>query len=405
MIIGRTFSINTANAILQPFPKTWGDNVDEFQGWCDTGENARGRVTNNCLISWYHGTRFANLSKYTWLHSSLHQKGECFKDWQVMVGPSQTPLGGAATIESAVRSVLSPRLAHKTGLNRQKIITFLSHSVAPRQGNKTAHKTGRILLHRCHIFVAHKNSWTLTGKGLLPCCHISVAPQNSHFANATGWYPIKFHLFTCTPLLLPPILSNLLTRPPTLEAAHFLLSALHKISDFDQNKHAPILSNAFLSCPCFSSIGHWYFWIDFMLFWNPFAKEVLSSNIRVGRKFLLIAKPPRKDFCSFFFTKITHFLTIFFYFDCFVRKTETWKEGGWILKVFVLPFLFLGGRVSSFDEMCPPLSGAEKVTSRMEDLRDTCYPIFKENLDKLQRPFDCSCCAFDVRNFPAFLFA
>ena len=301
MIIGRTGSINTANAILQPFPKTWGDNVDEFQGWCDTGENARGRVTNNCLISWYHGTRFANLSKYTWLLSSLHQKGECFKDWQVMVGPSQTPLGGAATIESAVRSVLSPRLAHKTGLNRQKIITFLSHSVAPRQGNKTAHKTGRILLHRCHIFVAHKNSWTLTGNGLLPCCHISVAPQNSHFANATGWYPIKFHLFTCTPLLLPPILSNLPTRPLTLEAAHFLLSALHKISDFDQNKHAPILSNAFLSCPCFSSIGHWYFWIDFMLFWNPFAKEVLSSNIRVGRKFLLIAKPPRKDFCSFFF--------------------------------------------------------------------------------------------------------
>ena len=140
MIIGRTGSINTANAILQPFPKTWGDNVDEFQGWCDTGENARGRVTNNCLISWYHGTRFANLSKYTWLLSSLHQKGECFKDWQVMVGPSQTPLGGAATIESAVRSVLSPRLAHKTGLNRQKIITFLSHFVdkATKQPTKQA---------------------------------------------------------------------------------------------------------------------------------------------------------------------------------------------------------------------------------------------------------------------------
>ena len=31
MIIGRTGSINTANAILQPFPKTWGDNVDKFK--------------------------------------------------------------------------------------------------------------------------------------------------------------------------------------------------------------------------------------------------------------------------------------------------------------------------------------------------------------------------------------
>ena len=99
-----------------------------------------GKITNNCLISWYHGTRFANLSKYTWLLSSLYQKGECFKDWQVMVGPSQTPLGGAATIESAVRSVLSPRLAHKTGLNRQKIITFLSHFVdkATKQPTKQA---------------------------------------------------------------------------------------------------------------------------------------------------------------------------------------------------------------------------------------------------------------------------
>ena len=124
-------------------------------------------------------------------------------------------------------------------------------------------------------------------------------------------------------------------------------------------------------------------------------KEVSSHSKATKAIFLFV----------FFFTKITNFLTIFFYFDCFVRKTETWKEGGWILKVFVLPFLFLGGRVSSFDEMCPPLSGVEKVTSRMEDLRDTCYPIFKENLDKLQRPFDCSCCAFDVRNFPVFLFA
>ena len=123
MIIGRTGSINTANAILQPFPKTWGDNVDEFQGWCDTGE------------------MHASVQQlYTWLLSSLYQKGECFKDWQVMVGPSQTPLGGAATIESAVRSVLSPRLAHKTGLNRQKIITFLSHFVdkATKQPTKQA---------------------------------------------------------------------------------------------------------------------------------------------------------------------------------------------------------------------------------------------------------------------------
>ena len=176
-----------------------------------------------------------------------------------MVGPSQTPLGGAATIESAVRSVLSPRLAHKTGLNRQKIITFLSHSVAPRQGNKTAHKTGRILLHRCHIFVAQKKLNTYRQGIVAMLSHFCCPTELSHFANATGWYPIKLHLFTCTPLLLPPILSNPLTRPLTLEAAHFLLSALHKISDFDQNKHAPISSNAFLSCPCFSSIGHWYF--------------------------------------------------------------------------------------------------------------------------------------------------
>ena len=166
------------------------------------------RVTNNCLISWYHGTRFANLSKYTWLLPSLYQKGECFKDWQVMVGPSQTPLGGAATIESAVRSVLSPRLAHKTGLNRQKIITFLSHFVAPRQGNKTAHKTGRILLHRCHIFVAHKNSWTLTGKGLLPCCHISVAPQNCHILLT----PLDGTPSNST-FLLPPLFSFLPSYP------------------------------------------------------------------------------------------------------------------------------------------------------------------------------------------------
>ena len=181
----------------------------------------------NCLISWYHGTRFANLSKYTWLLSSLHQKGECFKDWQVMVGPSQTPLGGAATIESAVRSVLSPRLAHKTGLNRQKIITFLSHSVAPRQGNKTAHKTGRILLHRCHIFVAHKNSWTLTGKGLLPCCHISVAPQNCHILLTPLDGPPSNSTFLLAPLFsfLPSYPTSPLghqpLKPPISFSQHF----------------------------------------------------------------------------------------------------------------------------------------------------------------------------------------
>ena len=38
---------------------------------------------------------------------------------------------GGAAIEGTVRSVLSPRLAHKTGLNRQEIIAFLSHFCCP----------------------------------------------------------------------------------------------------------------------------------------------------------------------------------------------------------------------------------------------------------------------------------
>ena len=45
---------------------------------------------------------------------------------------------GGAAIEGTVRSVLSPRLAHKTGLNRREIIALLSHFVAPRQARKTA---------------------------------------------------------------------------------------------------------------------------------------------------------------------------------------------------------------------------------------------------------------------------
>ena len=107
---------------------------------------------------------------------------------------------GGAAIEGTVRSVLSPRLAHKTGLNRQEIIAFLSHFCCPldqptqqvstgKMSLLVSHilclnlptkqgSTGKRLLPVSHIFVssrlAHKTG--LNRQRLLPCCHIYVAP-------------------------------------------------------------------------------------------------------------------------------------------------------------------------------------------------------------------------------------
>ena len=142
---------------------------------------------------------------YTWLLSSLYQKGECFKDWQVMVGPSQTPLGGAATIESAVRSVLSPRLAHKTGLNRQKIITFLSHFVdkATKQPTKQA---GYYCI-AVTFLLPTKTAERLQARD---CCHAVtfLLPHRTHI--------FPFDTFThilLTPLDGPPSNSTFLLAP------------------------------------------------------------------------------------------------------------------------------------------------------------------------------------------------
>ena len=96
----------------------------EEDGWF-AGLRLLGDVSHNTRVAGNntHNTRVAGIHLLErWLFQGLSGDSWILADSRG---------SGAAAIEGTVRSVLSPRLAHKTGLNRREIIALLSHFVAP----------------------------------------------------------------------------------------------------------------------------------------------------------------------------------------------------------------------------------------------------------------------------------